>query len=77
MRCLKCPCGRESQLLEPASIQEQSIKSGFKPIFTYEARTVWLCPDCHPKVHKLAKEILEIIKEENIHFPNLLSFLKD
>ncbi len=74
-RAEMCPCGQKSKtydLDKANTLQQQMDASGFVCILTSECGTIWLCRECFANVQVLARQIFDIVKNKNIHFPGLL-----
>ena len=72
---MKCKCGYEIEYEKPKSGYSVGVvkkESGFNPILTAEGGIVWICDSCFDKVHKLAKEIFNIIDSEWVYISTLL-----
>jgi len=70
-----CSCGKKAEVntkMNTLNIGKASSQTGFRSIFTDEGKIIWLCDDCFLRAHKLAIEILKIVKNEYFYFPDLL-----
>jgi hypothetical protein len=68
-----CTCGKDSkEFIKKGTLADEKRVSGFECVLTHEMRTLWFCPECFDRVRCLAKEIIAIVQDKNIYFPNLL-----
>lgn len=45
----------------------------YRPVLSHTGEMHFLCGGCFKRAQALAKQILEILNDENLYFPNLLS----
>lgn len=71
---LKCTCGLQSLSFTDTCSVGDMVKGsrGWQPVFTHDTGIIWLCTVCYEKANKLAKQLLEIMKDEQFYFPNLV-----
>ncbi len=74
---IHCTCGNSSQIPVHGTVGYWIEMSGFHPIMTYLGPFVWLCPDCYRIIHANAKNIMRIVKDDHIYFPDLLRDLDE
>ena len=72
---MKCKCGYEikyERTKHNYSVGVVKKESGFNPILTADGDIVWICKFCFDKIHKLAKEIFNIIGKKWVYISTLL-----
>ena len=72
MKTLTCTCGKISSEYKEGNLGDIRAQTAFVPIFSNTGAIHWLCDDCYEKVHQLALEIHEIVKDDFLHFGSLL-----
>lgn len=55
-----------------ASVGTIVKNTGYSPVMSHAGDLHYLCVTCALKVKNLAKQINDIVKDENLYFPNLL-----
>ena len=76
-KILTCRCGRRSKEFDDCgSVSDTAQRSGFMFVASHTGGLIWLCRECYEKVHRLAKQINEIVKDEYLHFTSLLRSIK-
>lgn len=75
MKKITCPCGKiaEWESKFTGSVGEVSSKTGYDAVICHDGVIIYLCPGCTKRAKKLAKELFEIVKNDNLSLIWLLS----